>query len=109
MSYGRSLKSRSTSPSFLTQAGGLAGGEVEAVLRQARPGAWVLGGVVRGGGDGDLGAGPAAAVAVQLQTVVLRLQLLDFNLHGLCAHITGLVNNALRKEKRKACTINGGS
>ena len=116
-----SLESRYSSASLLTEAGGLAGGEVEAVLRQARPGAWVLGAVVGGGGDGHLGAGAAAAVAVQLQTVVLRLQLLDFDLRGLWVHMCWLkdaprcsttpVENVaflflfLQKEKCKACTI----
>lgn len=66
----------------LTQTGGLAGGEVEAVLGEPRPTSCGLAVCVRGrrGRDGGLGARPAALI-LQLQSVVLRLQLLDLQLH----------------------------
>lgn len=65
----------------LTQAGRLAGGEVEAVLRQSWSGPRSVALCVRGRRrrDGHLGAGPAA-LTLQLQTIVLRLQLLDLQL-----------------------------
>lgn len=65
----------------LTQAGGLAGGEVEAVLGETRPARLSLAVCVMGGrgGDGGLRADPAALI-LHLQTVVLRLQLLDLHL-----------------------------
>lgn len=60
--------------SRLTKAGGLAGGEVEAVLGDSRASSWGLAVCVRGrrGRDGGLGAGPAALI-LELQSVILRL------------------------------------
>lgn len=67
----------------LTQAAGLAAGEVEALLGWPRPRTGPRPGSVgvrgRRGGDGGLGAAPATLV-LQLQPVVLRLQLLNLQL-----------------------------
>lgn len=75
----------------LTQTGRLAGGKVEAVLWQAGTGSWGLALCVRRrrGWNGRLGSCPAP-LAVQLQTIILRLQLL--NLH-LCKKIIRWGNN----------------
>lgn len=77
----------------LTQAAGLAAGEVQALLAgsrprpRSRPGSRTLALRVRGrrGDDGGLGAAPAALV-LQLQPVVLRFQLLDLQLQKEAEH-----------------------
>lgn len=74
---------------LLTQAAGLAAGEVQALRSRprSRPGSWALAMCVRGrrGGDGGLGATPAALV-LKLQPVVLRLQLLNLQLQKEAEH-----------------------